>query len=225
MKDEADDRGGERSDPPAAPIDRRELLRRAGAIPIAGLAFSAAALEAAHAHAAAQGASAGEAKKGLYQPRFFTAQEWALVRVLGDMVIPADGRSGSATDALVPEFIDFLLTDPLSGPQERERLQTQLRGGLAWLDRECAGTFGRGFVACTDGERKAVLDSIAWPERARPELAAGAAFFTAFRDLVASGFWTSRMGIEDLGYTGNTYVAEWKGCPAEVLSALGLGEK
>ncbi len=224
MKDEADDRGGKRSDPPAAPIDRRELLRRAGAIPIAGLVFSAAALEAAHEHVAGQRAAAREGK-GPYQPRFFTAQEWAAVRALGDMVIPADGRSGSASDALVPEFIDFLLTDPLSQPRERERLQTQLRGGLAWLDRECGGRFGRVFVACADGERRAVLDSIAWPGRARPEMEAGAAFFTAFRDLVASGFWTSRMGVEDLGYTGNTYVAEWKGCPAEVLSALGLGEK
>jgi hypothetical protein len=223
VKDEAGDPGA-RAERPAAAIGRREALRRAGAIPIAGLAFSAASLEAAHEHAAAQRAGASEATKGPYQPRFFTAQEWALVRVLSDMVIPADERSGGATDAQVPEFIDFLLSDPLSGPQERERLQTQLRGGLAWLDRECAGTFGRGFVACADGERKAVLDSIAWPERARPELAAGAAFFTAFRDLVASGFWTSRMGIEDLGYTGNTYVAEWRGCPAEVLAALGLGE-
>jgi hypothetical protein len=52
----------------------------------------------------------------------------------------------------------------------------------------------------------------------------GAAFFSLFRDLVASGFWSSRMGVEDLRYTGNTFVAEWKGCPPEVLRKIGLGE-
>lgn len=207
----------------AAPIGRRELLRRAGAIPIAGLALPAAAVEQAHEHAARQ-RSAGPQAKG-EQPRFFTAPEWAVVRALSDMVIPADERSGSATDAGVPEFIDFVVTDPLVEPHDRERLQTQLRGGLAWLERECAGRFGRGFLACGDGERRAVLDTIAWPGRAQPGAEAGAEFFTAFRDLVASGFWTSRLGMQDLGYAGNTYVAEWKGCPPEVLSRLGLGGK
>jgi hypothetical protein len=228
VKDEASDPG---ADPAAdavstaVPIDRRELLRRAGGVTVAGFALSAAALEAAHEHVAKQKAGADGAKKPVAGPRFFNAHEWAAVRSLGDLVIPADERSGSATDALVPEFIDYVLTDPLSDPREREKLQTQLRGGLAWLDRECIGRFGKGFVDSADGERKGVLDSIAWPERLRPGLEAGAAFFTLFRDLVASGYWTSRIGTEDLRYVGNTYVAEWKGCPPEVLSRLGLGER
>ncbi len=208
----------------AEAIDRRELLRRAGSIPFAGLAFSAAALEAAHEHVAKQKAAA-QARKGPYRPQAFTAGEWATVRLLPELVIPTDDRSGGAVEAGVPEFIDFVLTDPLSDPREREKLQTQVRGGLAWLDRECAERFGRAFVDCTEGERKGVLDGIAWPERVRPGQEAGAAFFTAFRDLVASGFWTSRVGVEDLQYRGNTYVAEWKGGPPEVLARLGLGER
>jgi gluconate 2-dehydrogenase gamma chain len=223
--------GGSAGEPAALPIDRRELLRRAGSVTVAAsFALSGAAAEAAHQHvtkqkatAAAPGKPAASGKPAA--PRLFDAREWASVRVLCDLVIPADERSGSATEALVPEFIDYVLTDPLTDPRERETLQTQVRGGLAWLDRECAARFGRGFVDCADGERKAVLDSIAWPEKARPGMEAGASFFTLFRDLVASGYWTSRIGTEDLRYLGNTYVAEWKGCPPEVLSRLGLGDR
>ena len=114
--------------------------------------------------------------------------------MLADIVIPADERSGSATDALAPEFIDFILDDPLAEPRDRERLQTRMRGGLAWLERECARRCGKGFAAASADERKALLDDIAWPDKARPEMEAGAAFFTLFRDLVASGFWSSKIG-------------------------------
>ncbi len=67
-----------------------------------------------------------------------------------------------------------------------------------------------------------MLDAIAWPQKAAPEMSHGVAFFNSFRDLTASGFWTSRMGIKDLAYIGNVYVPEWKGCPDEVLKKLGL---
>ncbi|HVO13417.1 MAG TPA: gluconate 2-dehydrogenase subunit 3 family protein [Vicinamibacteria bacterium] len=202
-------------------IDRREMLRRSGALPLAGL-LSPQALRSAHEHVGRQKAAARE---GPYQPTFFTAQEWPAVQLLADAVLPADDRSPGASQAGVPEFIDFVLTDPLADPKERETLQTQVRGGLAWLDRECAGRFGRSFVDATEKERAAVLDAIAFPARVAAGLEAGAAFFATFRDLVASGFWTSRVGIDDLQYRGNTYVAEWKGCPPEVLSRLGLEER
>jgi hypothetical protein len=210
--------------PATEAIARREILRRAGAIPLAaGLALSPARLQAAQEHVH-KGAAKAAAKGEPYAPKFFTPHEWATVHVLADAVIPGDERSGGATDALVPEFVDFILDDPLAEPRERESLQTRVRGGLAWLDRECRGRCSKAFVECAAGERTAVLDDIAWPEKARPEMAAGAAFFTLFRDLVASGFWSSRMGVEDLKYTGNTFVAEWKGCPPEVLAKIGLGE-
>ncbi len=205
-------------------IDRREALRRVGAVPLAaGLALSAARLQAAQEHV--HKAAARTAKGKPPAPKFFTAQEWATVRVLADAVIPRDERSGSATDALVPEFIDFILDDPLAEAREKESLQTRVRGGLAWLDRECRGRFSKPFVECAGGERTAVLDDVAWPEKARPEMGPGAAFFSLFRDLVASGFWSSQMGVEDLRYTGNTFVAEWKGCPPEVLAKIGLDKE
>jgi hypothetical protein len=204
-------------------IARREMLRRVGAIPLlAGMALSAARVQAAQEHVRRQAAKASPGKPSA--PKFFTAHEWATVRVLADLVIPADERSGSATFALVPEFIDFILDDPLAEARERERLQTQVRGGLAWLDRACRERFGKRFTDGAVEERTAVLDDIAWPGKARPEMTAGAAFFTLFRDLVASGFWSSRIGVDDLKYAGNTFVAEWRGCPPEVLAKVGLTE-
>jgi len=150
-----------------------------------------------------------------YEPKFFTPHEWETTRLLVDLVIPRDLRSGSATDAGVPEFMDFVLTD------EPGR-QTAMRGGLAWLDHECDDRYGKTFVACTDAERAAVLDDIAWPKRAEPALAPGVAFFKAFRDLTASGFWSSKMGVQDLRYMGNVVVPEWQGCPPEQLQKLGV---
>ncbi len=198
-------------------IGRRGWLKVVGAVPLAALvpAPSAAAVEVA--------AKAAKGAKGkAFVPRFFTVREYETVRSLVDMVIPRDERSGGATDAGVPEFMDFMMQDPLESPQEREKRQIAMRGGLAWLDHQCADRFGKSFVACAEAERKEVLDDIAWPEKARPEMKQGAHFFSSFRDLTASGFWSSKLGTEDLQYQGNTFVAEWKGCPPEVLARLGL---
>ncbi|HEX9691835.1 MAG TPA: gluconate 2-dehydrogenase subunit 3 family protein [Gemmatimonadales bacterium] len=150
-------------------------------------------------------------------PRFFTAHEWDTVRLLVDLVIPRDERSGSATDAGVPEFMDFIMLDG-----DNERRQTAMRGGLAWLDIECRERFDADFVSCTTQQRIAVLDDIAYPDRTAPAYAQGAAFFTSFRNLTASGFWSSKMGVMDLQYIGNTALAQWTGCPADQLRKLGV---
>jgi hypothetical protein len=160
-------------------------------------------------------ARAARAGRTPYLPTNFTPQEWETVRVLVDLIIPKDERSGSATDAGVPEFMDFMLGD-------EPELGTPLRGGLAWLDHHCADRHGKTFVAASDAERAALLDDIAWPTRAQPEHAAGAAFFSSFRDLTASGFYSSRVGVADLRYVGNTFVAQWAGCPPEALAKLGV---
>ena len=152
---------------------------------------------------------------GAFEPKFFTPHEWETVRLLADLVMPKDERSGSATDAAVPEFMDFIMIDRPDG-------QTAMRGGLGWLDAECRKRFGKTFVACADAERAQVLDDIAWPERAKPAFTHGVAFFTRFRDLTASGFWSSKMGVEDLQYMGNQFVAEWNGCPPAAIRKLGL---
>jgi hypothetical protein len=152
-----------------------------------------------------------------FKPKFFTAHEYATVSVLVDLIIPRDERSGSASEAGVPQFMDFVMTD---GSEQR---RLAMRGGLAWLDREARNRFSvRDFRRLTMVQRKQILDDIAWPARARPEHSHGVAFFNSFRDLTASGFWSSRIGVTDLGYQGNVLVAEWKGCPQPVLDKLGV---
>ncbi len=135
--------------------------------------------------------------------------------MLVDIVIPRDERSGSASDAGVPEFMDFIMLDSPGS-------QTPMRGGLAWLDAECRHRYNRNFVDCSDGERNRVLDHIAFPDRAAQEYSHGVAFFNRFRDLTASGFWSSKMGVEDLRYMGNTFVPQWTGCPEPQLRRLGV---
>jgi len=150
-----------------------------------------------------------------YQPKNFTPHEWDTVRLLVDLIIPKDERSGSATDAGVPEFMDFMLGDDPD-------LETPIRGGLAWLDHECDDRYGKTFVTCSDAERTGLLGDIAWPKKAKPEHSAGVAFFNSFRDLTASGFFSSKLGVQDLRYIGNTFLPEWKGCPPEALAKLGV---
>ncbi len=164
---------------------------------------------------AARAAGAALAE-GNFAPKFFTPHEWETVRLLTDLILPADGRSGSATDAGVPEFMDFMMTD-------RPENQQAMRDGLGWLDAECRRRFQKPFTGCAAAQRKALLDLLAWPDRAPAPVKEGVAFFNSFRDLTASGFWSSKMGVEDLQYMGNTYVQEWNGCPPEVLKHLGLG--
>ena len=148
-------------------------------------------------------------------PEFFTDREYETVRVLVDMILPADERSGSATEAGVPAFIDFMMRD-------RPDMQTPTRGGLAWINYQCIQRFGDAFASCSETQRRALLDEIAYPEDAAPEVSQGVAFFNSFRDLTASGFWTSKMGMDDLQYIGNTYVEEWTGCPEKVQNHLGV---
>jgi gluconate 2-dehydrogenase gamma chain len=190
-------------------MDRRDLLRLLAAAPLpAILGVSPATLERAV-------RVARQAPQAPYQPKFFTAEEWETVRILADLIIPRDERSGSATEAGVPEFMDFILS-------ESTNQQTPIRGGLAWLDRECRERWSRPFRALGDTERTAILDEIAWPARAKPEMSHGVQFFNRFRDMVAAGFWSSKMGVQDLGYQGNTFVTAWTGCPAEQLGKLGV---
>lgn len=189
---------------------RRDVLKILLAAPAATFSWTEA--EAMQAAGAAQ-AAAATAKP--FVPKFFTATEFRLVRVLADIVIPKDERSGSAGDAGVPEFIDFMMID-------QPARQIAMRGGLAWLDVECQERFDKTFLDCSEAERTAVLDDIAYPSRAEPSRAHGVAFFSSFRDLTASGFWTTRMGIDDLQYMGNRSVAQWRGCPDAALKKLGV---
>jgi gluconate 2-dehydrogenase gamma chain len=199
-------------------ISRRTALKAFASAPVAAaMAWTPA--EAGQAQRRAQQAKSEAEKRGAsYRPKFFTPHEYATVGILVDLIIPRDDRSGSATDAGVPEFMDFMMID-------QPRRQTAMRGGLAVIDRLCEHRFDKRFVDCTDQQRRALLDDIAFPAKVTPAqrtMSQAVAFFSSFRDLTASGFWSSKMGVDDLKYIGNAYVREWKGCPDEALKKLGV---
>ncbi|MFL5593290.1 MAG: gluconate 2-dehydrogenase subunit 3 family protein [Gemmatimonadaceae bacterium] len=151
----------------------------------------------------------------VYAPKFFTAAEFRAVRVLADMIIPRDERSGNASDAGVPEFMDFTMTD-------RPNSQKWMRDGLAWIDAQARSRFGKAFADATLSQREAILNDIAWPARAAASMADGVNFFNRFRDLTATGFWSSQIGVRDLRYQGNTFAVNWNGCPPAALKKLGV---
>jgi len=199
-------------------ISRRNALKIISVTPVAaGIGLGDAVADEAHqaGHATPAQKPAVSGRKGAYQPKFFNAQEWATVALLANLIIPKDDRSGSATDAGVPEFIDFMMTD-------RPEWQVPMRGGLRWLDAESRARFQKDFKDVTDAERSALLDDIAYPLKAKPEFSHGVAFFSRFRDLVATGFWTSKMGIADLKYLGNVPNPGWQGCPDACYTHLGV---
>ncbi len=153
-------------------------------------------------------------KRLLAMDKFFTAGEMATIAVLANIIIPADDVSGSATDAKVPEFIEFIVKDM---PEH----QTPLRGGLRWLDMQCLNRYGKAFKDCSGSQQMEMVDRIAYPNKAKPGMAPGVAFFNKMRDLVASGFYTSAIGVKDIGYAGNI-PNQWNGVPDEVLKQYKL---
>jgi len=197
-------------------VSRRDALKLLGAVPVVGaLDWSAPSVQRATRFVARLQEEVDQAP---YTPKFFTPHEWRTVRLLADIVIPKDERSGSATDAKAPEFVDFMLMDKETGEGSR----VQMRGGLAWLDNEMRSRFNRDFVSATDAQRKAVLDDIAWPKKAKPELAAGVAFFNRFRSSIGAAFFSSQMGWQDLRYMGNVFNPNWNGCPPAATQKLGV---
>ena len=150
----------------------------------------------------------------LNQENFFTVEEMATITVLADIIIPKDEVSGSASDAKVPDFIAFMVKD-------KPELQVPMRGGLRWLDMQCLNRFGKSFKDCSAEQQIEMVDEIAYPEKAKPEMSAGVAFFNRMRDLTASGFYTSEIGVKDIGYIGNT-PTQWNGVPADVLQKYNL---
>jgi len=196
---------------------RRALLKALTAIPASALVplSSAGGVEGKHLIAGTPTAVSTPAQAA-FKRKILDEHEWKTVCILSDLIIPADERTGSATQAGVPEFIDAWLE------LRRGDLLAEIRGGLTWLDMECNRLFNRAFADCSKTQQKQILDRIAYPAKAAPRDANAVGFFSHLRDLVVSGFFSSKMGVKDLPYLGNTMVADWEGCPPEVLAKLGL---
>ena len=199
---------------PAREMTRRDAVQLLAALPAAAfLSWPTAQQEKARNFVSNALRAAAEGTP--YAPKFFTAAEYRAVRVLGDMILPRDDRSGSASDAGVPEFMDFTMTD-------RPRSQDWMRKGLAWINAQSQSRFGKTFADASQSQREAILNDIAWPDKAPASMADGVGFFNRFRDLTATGFWSSEIGVKDLRYMGNVFAPNWNGCPPEALKKLGV---
>jgi gluconate 2-dehydrogenase gamma chain len=189
-------------------ISRRDALRNL-AIGVAGSSV----LQVIPAHAAMLAHELIQKEKaaaltGTYSPKFFPAHQYQTLVLLCDMIIPKDEVSGGAVEAGAPEFIDLLTS-------ENEEYQAILGGGLMWLDNFCTDRCEHTFLECSTAQQKEALDLIAYRENAKKDasLSQGIAFFSQLRLMTCDGFYTSKIGIEDLKYIGNTALAQFPGCP------------
>lgn len=210
----------EEQDQTSTQVSRRQLFYVIGSVPaVAAVTAGSAFTQQQENHRHMAHGQQADAPKGPYQRKVFDEHQWRTVGVLADVIIPADEHSGSATRAGVPEFIDDWINfrKQESG---NDRLEAQILGGLMWLDRESNRQFEKAFADASPDQQKKILDRIAWPARASEDDHAWVLFFNVFRDLTVSGFFSSKMGVADLPYVGNTVVTDWQGCPPKVWAII-----
>jgi gluconate 2-dehydrogenase gamma chain len=188
-------------------ISRRDVLKTLSLGAVAGSVLRVIPAEAAeYAHRLVQAEKA--ASQGVYKPKFFSPQQYKTLQSLCQSIIPPDERGGGAIEAGAPEFIDLLTS-------ENTEYQLTLGGGLMWLDSTCQDRFANNYAACTPEQQKQILDAIAYRKNAvaDPSLSQGVAFFAFLRTMTVDGYFTSEIGIKDIGYVGNKYLREFPGCP------------
>ena len=189
-------------------VSRRDILRTLAVGAVGGSVLQMIPAEAAeYAHQVVQKEKAASAA-GKYVPKYFSAHPYETLKSLCDTIIPKDEHSGGAVEAGAPEFIDLLTS-------ENEKYQVELGGGLMWLDNFCTDRYGKTYLECTPEQRTETLDLIAYRKNAKKDasLSQGVAFFAFLRKLTCDGFYSSKIGIADLQYIGNTSVREFPGCP------------
>ena len=188
-------------------ISRRNLLRGLSISALAsgaGLGTLAAAQQAHDAVAEGKKAAGGE-----YVPKAFNAHEYKTLQRLSDLIIPADEHSPGALAAGAADWIDFMASNSTE-------LREIFTGGMAWVDHDMQRRYGADFVDAKPEQQTAMLDLIGVEKNAAPENAAGIHFFHWARNLVLDAYYTSPIGIKELGYMGNTAVSEFH-VPEEAL--------
>ena len=162
------------------------------------------------AHRAQENSKRGKAADpgGTYATKFFSVHQYKTLQALCQAILPPDERSGGAIEAGATEFIDLLTS-------ENEEYQLALGGGMMWLDSTCLDRYSNVYLDCSSDQQKEILDLIAYRANVEKDvrLSQGIRFFALLRKLTADGFYTSQIGIHDLSYIGNDYLAEFPGCP------------
>jgi gluconate 2-dehydrogenase gamma chain len=188
-------------------ISRRDILKTLAVTAAGGSVLQLIPAQAAeYAHQAVHKEKAAAA--GKYAPKYFSPHQYETLTSLCETIIPKDEKSGGALEAGAPEFIDLLTS-------ENDKYQLKLGGGLFWLDNFCTDRYSATYLACTPEQKKSVLDLLAFRKNAKadPTLSQGVSFFAFVRSLTCDAFYTSKIGIADLQYIGNTALPEFPGCP------------
>jgi len=189
-------------------ISRRDILKSLTLTAITGSVLRVIPLEAAeYAHRMVRAEKAA-AENQAYTPKFFTAHDYKTLQTLCQTIIPSDDSAKGAIEAGAPEFIDLITS-------ENEDYQVALGGGIMWLDNTCLDRYGKAYLDCAPEQQKEMLDLIAYSKNFKkdPSLGQGIEFFGFLRKLTADGYFTSEIGIEYLGYIGNTFMKDFPGCP------------
>jgi gluconate 2-dehydrogenase gamma chain len=196
-------------------VSRRNLFQIIGAaVPAAAVASGA--TQPQHNHG---GAKSSDQAKGPYQRQTFDDHQWQTVRVLCDLIIPADASGPSATGAGVPEYLDDWIAFRTE-QDGNQNFRAEMLGGLMWIDRESNKIAGKDFADAGTDVQKQILDRIAYPEKVAKDDHNGMVFFNQFRSLTVSGYFSSKAGVAALPYLGNVAVMEWKGCDPKVWAIL-----
>jgi hypothetical protein len=157
-----------------------------------------------------------ESLEKLNAETFFNSHEKETIEVLCELILPPNEAFGGPLQAGVPEFIEFMAKD-------YPDFQTILRGGLMSLDHRSNANYKAEFKSATEAQQKELLDSIAYYDSKIPmdEQPLDIQFFNLVRNLTVCGYYTSKVGIADLGYKGNSPNV-WDGVPQSVLDKHGL---
>jgi hypothetical protein len=178
-------------------VSRRDLLRGiALSVTLGGIPAEAAQ----HVHNIA---AAEKSATGVYKPKAFTDHEYLTLQKLADYIVPADEVSPAASQAGCADFIDLLAS-------QNPELAAIYTGGISWLDRAMERRYGANFVDAKPADQTAMLDLIAYRKNESPELGPGITFFDWTRKMVVDAFYTTPLGVKDLGYMGNTAVTKFE---------------
>ena len=196
-------------------ITRRDALRRlALALSTAGFVDRVAAQEV-HQMTSQAAAATG----GAYTPKALSAHEYLTLERLTDLIIPVENGAPGAVAAGAAAWIDLLAS-------ENTQLKEIYTTGLAWLDGAMTTRGAADFLSASPAQQTSLLDLIAYRRNRSPELGPGIEFFTWARRMTVDAFYTSEIGIRDIGYRGNTALGAYPApteAIADALTKSGLG--
>lgn len=184
-------------------VSRRDLLQRI-ALSITAGSLSLEAAQHVHGIAAQE-----KAATGAYKPKGLNAHEYKTLQKLADFIVPADEVSAGAVSAGASEWIDLMAS-------QNPELLAIYTGGIGWLDHAMERRHTTDFLSATLEHQTAILDLIAYRKNESPELGPGIKFFEWARKMVVDAYYTSPIGIKDLGYMGNTAVSKFE-VPREAI--------